>query len=137
MNKMPKFRIAVIDDEIDLGAICVEILQIHGFEAVHFCEAESFLQEQQLPIDPLITDISLGGKSGYDLAAEYHNLLKKAQKSAVPTLFISGAGEQKINTVKLDPGSIFFLEKPFNLDKVLSTVHSIMNIKADQKSSAA
>ena len=137
MNQIPKYKIAVIDDEIDLGTICVEILQIHGFEAVHFSEAESFLQERNLPIDLLITDISLGGKSGYDLAAEYHSLLKKERKSAVPTLFISGAGERSVGIANLDPGNTFFLEKPFNLDKLLSTVHSIFSIKSDQKSTAA
>lgn len=137
MDKEPKFKIAVIDDEIDLGTICVEILQIHGFEAVHFCEADAFLRERHLSIDLLITDISLGGKSGYGLAAEYHSLLKNARKSAVPTLFISGVGERKISIKNLDPGAVFFLEKPFNLDKLLSTVHFIFNIKYDQKSSAA
>lgn len=137
MNKKPKFRIAVIDDEIDLGTICVEILQIHGFEAVHFCEAEAFLKERHLAIDLLITDISLGGKSGYDLAIEYHSLLKNERKSAVPTLFISGAGEQKAGIINFDPGNAFFLEKPFNLDELLNTVHAIFNTKADQKSTAA
>lgn len=137
MNEESKYRIAIIDDEVELGTICVEILQIHGFEATHFSHPEAFLQDSNLVIDLLITDIFFGGKSGYDLASEYQSLLKTKQAAAVPTLFISGAPEQRMNIRSLNPGSVFFLEKPFNLDKLLSTVEAIFNIKSDQKSKAA
>lgn len=128
MKTNSKFRIAVVDDELDIGTICVELLQAQGFEAVHFPNAETMLGEKIAKIDLLITDISLGlgGMSGIDLASQYNFLLKKENLPSVPVLFMSGYGEKKISTHFLKHDQIHFLEKPFNLEKLLAKIRNIL-----------
>lgn len=137
MNENNKINIAVVEDEADLGSVCVEILQCQGYKATHFPDADSFLKAWPLAIDLLIADINLGGKSGLVLAAEFHELLKKEQKAPVPLLFMSGSVEQKIGIIGVASSNIFYLEKPFKLENFIRKIQSIFIQNKNKKSAAA
>jgi DNA-binding response OmpR family regulator len=133
MSASANYHIILVDDELELGQICLEILSGEGYQVSLYETAEAVLSDhlnQKLnQVDFLITDVGLGNKSGVELASELTAQLVEFRQPSIPVLFISGAGSHKIIVPGIDSASLYYLEKPFNIAKFLQ---KIQNIFAEQ-----
>jgi DNA-binding response OmpR family regulator len=104
--------ILVVDDEAGTRGLIGLILRQGGYsvlEAEDSYTAESILRDHQGEIDLLLTDISLPGPSGEDLAASLRETEPELQ-----VVFMSGLPQSQ--------GYTPFLRKPFGVAELLRTV---------------
>lgn len=109
-------NILMVEDDQDTRELLSELLEMHGHQTYTANEAQQALQclQQRPDIDLLITDVTLPGESGIELA--------KATKTIRPTVDIiicSGYGEQQCETL---PFSVAWVQKPVEMDFFLQTV---------------
>src|SRR3974377_502125 len=114
--------IAVVDDD-ELVRIALErLLKDLGFLVASFGSAEDFLKSGQLPeIACLIADIRMPGMSGLDLQAQLN-----AESRAIPIVFLTPHGDEKMRLQAMRAGAVGFLAKPFNSDILLDRVRAAL-----------
>ena len=116
-------RLLVIEDEPEVQAVLVHMLREAGYavaaakdgvEGLEHCDRE--------PVDVVLSDISMPGISGWDVAARL-----RARHPHIPIGFVTGWGDQ------LDPdrlaaaGVDFVVAKPFQAQDILRHVaHAVM-----------
>jgi two-component system cell cycle sensor histidine kinase/response regulator CckA len=118
--------ILAVDDEVSDLERMLEILQGQGYAVLaagDFTQAVRVFRDSQDAIALLITDISLPGKNGCDLAKE---LL--AIRPDLKVLFVSGhVGLEVCRFYGLAPSDLHFLRKPFELEEFLARVREVLS----------
>ena len=110
--------IAVVDDDELVRVALQRLLKTSGFAVASFASAEDFLKSSQLPeIACLIADIRMPGMSGLDLQAQL-----QAASSAIPIIFITAHGDEKMRLQAMRAGAVGFLAKPFDAGVLLDRV---------------
>lgn len=120
---MADTRILVVDDDPQLRLLLVDTLQTLGYEARGAENGEdALILMGQEKIDLVISDISMPGVDGFELAAE---LRKKFPRVGI--LLITGvateASERRANRDKLCDG---YLAKPFRIDRIEKMIDSVL-----------
>jgi len=115
--------ILIIDDENAIRATLRDILE---YEDYHILDVDNgidgleLLQKQK--VDLVLCDIKMNKMDGLEVLASAQELKKQ-----IPFIMISGHGtiETAVQAVKI--GAVDFLEKPFDLDKLLSVVSEALS----------
>jgi FixJ family two-component response regulator len=120
-----KKLVAVVDDDELCRTAVQRLLKASGFAATSFGSAEDLLKSGQLPeIACLIADIRMPGMSGLDLQAKL-----KAESCAIPIVFITAHGDEKMRLQAMRAGAVGFLAKPFDsgilLDRVRAALEAV------------
>jgi len=118
--------VLVVDDELSDREAMQEILQEHGYtvwEARDYQQALTVFAQCEREIDLLVTDISLPGNNGCDLAKAMLRL-----KPHLKVLFISGhAGAEICRYYGIPKSDLHFMRKPFKPADLLSRVRAVLN----------
>jgi FixJ family two-component response regulator len=102
--------VTVIDDDESVRESLPDLLRQFGFAAEAFSTAEAFLASETLKeTSCLLLDITMPGMSGPALQEE---LLRRHQ--AIPIVFITGAGDERIRLRLVADGAVDCLFKPFS-----------------------
>ena len=111
MSKSEKPKIvAVVDDDESFRSALERLLKSEGFVVQSFASAEDFLKSgMQYETGCLIADIRMPGMSGLDLQAKLN-----ADHCPIPSIFISGHGDEKMRMQAMRAGAVKFLAKPFD-----------------------
>jgi CheY-like chemotaxis protein len=112
-------EVLVVEDNSEVSLITVEYLTELGHSAIAVPAAESALERlAERRFDAVLTDVSLPGMSGIDLAKE---LVKQYPK--LPVVISSGYGAQNVEfgLGRREPG-VFFLPKPYDLPMLENTL---------------
>jgi two-component system nitrogen regulation response regulator NtrX len=119
---MPKNRILVVDDEVNIGRSLRLILEREGY-AVGTCGslAECRAHPETSRADVLMLDVRLPDGNGIDLLRELRSAGNSAQ-----VIMISGHGTITDAVEATHAGAFDFLEKPLGRDKVLLTVKNAL-----------
>ncbi len=120
----------IVDDEpVDLTFIQRILEVICGFKVLgsaSFQEAVRTFEASGGQVDLLITDVSLPGKTGIELA---QTLL--LQKQDLKVLFISGwVGGAALRLQGVPPDSLHFLAKPFRYPELVKRVREVLASEA-------
>jgi DNA-binding response OmpR family regulator len=114
-------KILAVDDDPDILDILVEVLSESGYQVdgVGSVEEGEKILQQQLP-HLVLLDLHLPGKTGRYLAQK---IKSTAETSHIPVVLFSSHHELEMaaESVKADS----FLEKPFDLDELVSTITSL------------
>ena len=117
--------ILVVDDERDDCQRMSEALEKEGYLVLQAANSTHALKEaeaQRRKIDLLITDISLPGTNGCELAKQ---LLKRYPE--LKTLFVSGyVGSEVCRYYGIPITDLFFLRKPFENSELVTRVHQVL-----------
>jgi DNA-binding NtrC family response regulator len=115
-------KILLVEDDSDTREILSEMLQMHGHAIVTAGEAQQALaaMRQQTDIELLITDISLPGMSGIELACAANTA-----HPAIAILICSGYGEQQFAAL---PFAVTWIQKPLEMDVFLQTVERFSGV---------
>ena len=107
--------ISIVDDSESVREATKRLLRSHGYGAATFASAEEFLQSDQVnDTSCLITDVQMPGLSGVELQS---HLI--AQGNRMPMIFVTASTEEKTRAHALKAGAIGFLNKPFNVDRLI------------------
>jgi FixJ family two-component response regulator len=116
----PRATVAVIDDDISVRESVPALLKLIGLDVKSFASAEEFLVADIADVtNCLVLDIGLPGMSGPDLQRE---LERRGQR--VPIVFITGKGDNRIQSRLLAGGAIACLFKPFSDTALIEAVKS-------------
>jgi FixJ family two-component response regulator len=114
--------VAVVDDDESFRGALQRLLKSAGFPVRSFASAEDFLKSgKQHETGCLIADISMPGMSGLDLQAKL-----SADHFPIPTIFISGHGDEKMRLQAMRGGAVKFLAKPFDDAILLESVRTAL-----------
>ncbi len=104
-------KILLVEDSPEVSLITVEYLLELGHEAVAVTDAELALERVAGErFDTVMTDVSLPGMSGIDLAKE---LLKR--HPGLPVVIASGYGRLNVDSLASDKAPVFALQKPYDM----------------------
>jgi len=118
--------IAVVDDDKLMRDSLQRLLKTSGFTVTTFESAEDLLKSGQLvEIACLIADIRMAGMSGLDLQAKL-----KAESLAIPIIFITAHGDEKMRLQAMRAGAVGFLAKPFDSGILLDRVRAALDIRS-------
>ena len=112
-------HVVVVEDDQELRAFLVEVLQEAGHAARGFGSADAALRDLRAGslVDLVVTDLILPGMRGHELLREV-----RSARAEVPVVVITafGAIDSAIELVKA--GAYDYLPKPFGTDELLLTV---------------
>jgi RNA polymerase sigma factor (sigma-70 family) len=109
----------IVDDDESVRKSLARLITSVGLKVETFSSAIEFLKHD--PYDGpacLVLDIRMPGLSGLDLQAE----LTKTERT-LSIVFISGHGSIPMSVQAIKAGAVDFLEKPFEEQALLDTVH--------------
>ena len=116
--------ILVVEDDEALRRLTVKLLQDGGYRVVEAKNAEEALRILEIampPIDLLLSDVVMPGKSGIELLEQ-----ARVTPSSVRSLFMSGyTGDLVALRGVMKEAS--FLEKPFTRNSLLMKVYSALH----------
>jgi DNA-binding response OmpR family regulator len=127
-------RILLVDDDPDVRSLTKTFLEHEGYCVFSSGDAEraAHIFSSAAPIDLLITDLYMPGRSGLELAFDL-----KAQQFELSVLIISGGLVDLDLTSRLQEEGWRFLGKPFRLTELLSTVHVMLAVCEAERSRAS
>jgi len=113
---MKRFRVAIVDDEIDILDNLKTLLEEEGlYETECFSEPSVAFESLKLnPPDVLITDISMPGMGGLELLGALRERVPD-----LPVIVVSGYLDLPNVTKALRLGATDVVEKPFREEKLL------------------
>ena len=122
MDARASAPVAIVDDDDLMRSALLGLLRAAGFEARTFASAEEFLESgEPKRCGCLIADIRMPGMSGLDLQA-----VLKADRIAVPIIFITAHGDERMRMQALRSGAVEFLAKPFDDEVLLEAVQAAL-----------
>jgi CheY-like chemotaxis protein len=124
--------ILLVEDEEVVRLMLVEILKHQGYavlEAGRGAAALTLAESAAQPVDLLVTDMTMPGMTGWDLAKTL-----RTARPGLPVLFMSGHNDHETQSWgKMDP-PVEHLFKPFSLEAFLYKARQMLD---DHKKSAA
>jgi CheY-like chemotaxis protein len=126
MSAEPLSRILVVEDNLDSNEMLCELLRTLDHAADGVTSAEDALRLlQQRDFDILITDISLPGMSGIELAKQLAR-----EKPAMKLIFASGYGMEIAKNLEFP---VTVLPKPFDFLQLEDILNKLVEEKQEQQ----
>lgn len=118
-------QVLVVDDDVTSRAAMRRVLERAGFTVIVAEDGEDalrLLERTHVPVDLLLTDVTMPGMNGDQLAARV-----RERWSELPVLFVSGEPANSRLATAL-PGRTAFLGKPFLPTELLSVVQAVLEL---------
>ncbi len=116
------YKIAVVEDEINLANLIGKYLNNEGYEYKIFNSGEQASKEIKEDYKLWILDIMLPGTiSGYDLIKKI-----KEEKPNMPVIFTSARDQDIDKIMGLELGSDDYLAKPYNMRELMLRIKKIL-----------
>lgn len=116
-----KQLISVVDDDPSMSRMLCRAIKAAGLCVDVFGSAEEFLDSDARQASVcLILDVNLPGMSGLELQQRLN-----ASRQEVPIIFMSAQADEATQSRAFEAGAVGFLRKPFSIESLLSTLHSI------------
>ncbi|MGD0050327.1 MAG: response regulator [Vulcanimicrobiaceae bacterium] len=119
------WRVLVADDDPEICTLIKTILGKGPYDITLCQDAESALVhiQREEPYDILISDFMLPGISGIELITQVR---QNAATARMPIVMISGHSNYAMDARAKTAGANAFLNKPFTLSQLRTTVHQLL-----------
>lgn len=114
-------RILIVDDEPEICATLVDILEEEGYRTATASNQINVMQQMESGADLVLLDIKLGEENGIDILKQL-----KAQWTHTPVIMISGHGTVSLAAKAFKLGAHDFLEKPLRLLQVRTCIRNAL-----------
>lgn len=116
-------RILLVEDEVLLGKIVKESLEVRGFTMFHAVDGKEGLKRyQELHPDLIVLDIMMPEMDGITLARE----IRKTDPRT-PIIFLTSKS-QTLDVVKgFESGGNDYLKKPFSMDELIVRIRELLS----------
>ncbi len=113
-----KSVIHVVEDDEDMRASLVELLEDSGYTVRGYAKAEELLARGGA-IEPgcIVSDVRMPGIDGLTLLRRL-----RSGGSTIPLMLITAHGDVSMAVAAMKAGAIDFLEKPFEADELLGAI---------------
>lgn len=113
--------VLVVDDDDDVRALVVDLLDGEGFGTYEAADARTALAllDQRKP-DVVLLDVAMPTMDGLDMLVEVR------RTSDVPVIMLTGRGGETDRVVGLRMGADDYVVKPFSSAELVARVHSVM-----------
>jgi DNA-binding response OmpR family regulator len=115
--------VVLVDDDDAVRGVCAEHLRGAGYDVIPLPSGEAALtviSERGTAIDALVTDVSMPGMSGLELARAV-----RARGSRIPVLLISGYADELERGTGRERLDASFLPKPFSGEGLVAEVERL------------
>lgn len=124
-------EVLIVEDTKVSLRIVSEILTAHGYSVHPVLSGSRALEVAlQTPLDLVLLDINLPGKSGFDVCRELKEIASLAE---VPVIFMSGRDEILDKIQAFEVGGVDYLTKPCHAEELLARVATHVSIRALQR----
>jgi two-component system response regulator FixJ len=110
--------VAIIDDEASVRDAVSMLLETNGYTVAAYASAAEFLNAPFAP-GAIVSDVRMPETTGLDLVQRL-----KSKDDPRPVILLTGHGDIEMAVQALKLGAYDFIEKPFELDRLLSSVAS-------------
>jgi len=118
----------IIDDDQSIVDSLLILLSSEGLEAKAFTSAKAFLKICEPSMRGcILLDIRMPEMSGIELQTW---LLENAVN--IPIIFLTGSGDIPLSSQAFRSGALDFLEKPFDIEKLLERIHEAFTRDSEQ-----
>ena len=117
---MGKFKILVVDDDVNLAFLLQQRLESEGFEVESASSVTAgYLTHRSFKPDLVLTDISMGNESGFDLM---HRI--RIDTPRIKTIYMTGdlSRHRSALAQERDRHHATFLSKPFSEQNLLESI---------------
>ena len=123
--------ILLIEDEPELLSYMQEALS-RDFDVYTAVDGtEGIIKAEKLFPQIIITDLMMPNTDGFEVC---RHLRENFKTSHIPIVMVSGAGEENQNKVKaLKYGATVFVDKPFEMNYLMTQIHSILKSQQELK----
>ena len=123
----------IVDDDTEVRQALALLMESVGLHVQTFASADAYLEH----FDPhapgcLVLDVRMPGMSGLELQARL-----AAETMHPPVIIITGHGDVPMAVRAVQAGAVDFIEKPFNDQALLDSVHRALDIDARQRGRAS
>ncbi len=119
----------IIDDEEPIRSALTLLMESVGLKAESFASAQEYLDQFDASKSGcIILDVRMPGIGGLDLQARL-----TAEKIHPPIIIITGHGDVPMAVRAVTAGAVDFIEKPFNNQSMLDSVHRAIELDAVQR----
>ena len=119
---MKKIRILLAEDELSLGKIISESLEIKGFEIIYCIDGEDALERYtETNPDILVLDVMMPKKDGFTLAKEI-----RKENTTIPILFLTAKSQTQDVVKGFHSGGNDYLKKPFSMEELIVRIESLL-----------
>jgi two-component system response regulator FixJ len=126
---MDTCKVYVIDDAEEVRSAITLLMESVGLEVVTFHSADNFLENYRDDFEGcILLDVRMPGMSGLELQEKLNKL-----KTAPPVIIITGHGDVPMAVKAVQAGAVNFIEKPFNEQDILDSVHRAFKIYCKQR----
>jgi len=122
-------KVLVVDDDLDMCQIISDILKEEGYSVSSSCKGKDALMKiKKNHYDLIILDYKLNEMSGLII-------LEKALqiRPSLQVMMISAFGDKSIKTRARELGVGDFLDKPFDIKRLIQAVQDILNRKTNDE----
>ncbi len=118
-----KSVIHVVEDDEDMRASLVELLEDSGYTVRGYSKAEELLARRGA-IEPgcIVSDVRMPGMDGLTLLRRL-----RSGGSTIPLMLITAHGDVSMAVAAMKAGAIDFLEKPFEADELLAAIGTALS----------
>lgn len=122
---MPK--ILIVDDDLDLLEITKSLLVRKGFEVeTSSCSEDAYQKIEHFSPQIILLDVFLAGVDGL---ATCRRLKTEIKTSGIPIMIVSGYPRAS-QSIIYDYGADDFIAKPFEINELITKVHTILSHQA-------
>lgn len=115
-------HVLLVDDDLRLRGLLETLLRREGFQvavAGNGQQMEKVLQE--MPIDLMVLDLMLPGRSGLDICRDL-----RAAESSLPIIMLTAKGDDIDRILGLELGADDYLPKPCNPRELIARIRAVM-----------
>ncbi|HZN33141.1 MAG TPA: sigma 54-interacting transcriptional regulator, partial [Pirellulaceae bacterium] len=125
-------RVLIVEDQESERRALERVLRVADYDVATASSAEEALDWRDQPIDLVISDLRMGGKSGIDLLLDW-----RAVKPQTPFLLATAYGDvdSAVRCMKL--GAYDYLTKPVDPERLLNIVKSAITEAASREEAPA
>lgn len=126
---MDTCKVYIIDDAEEVRDALTLLMESVGLEVVTFESADAFLKCDHEKFEGcILLDVRMPGMSGLELQSRLNKI-----KCAPPVIIISGHGDIPMAVKAVQAGAVNFVEKPFNEQELLDSVHRAFKLDSIQR----
>ncbi|MCU0327562.1 MAG: response regulator transcription factor [Chitinophagales bacterium] len=117
-----KKRIMVVEDDMNIGSIVLDSLEIHDFEVTLFRNGDDAWHKfDKKKFDLVILDIMMPKKDGITLAREIKKIAPE-----MPIIFTSAKSQKDDKILGFKVGADDYLTKPFEVDELIARINVVL-----------
>ncbi|MFZ4546801.1 MAG: response regulator transcription factor [Bacteroidales bacterium] len=117
-----KAKILLVEDDINLGDVLCDYLELQDYEVVKALNGEEGLRIfNTQPFDLLLLDVMLPLKDGFTLATEIREINRQ-----VPIIFLTARGQMEDRVAGYKAGCDDYLTKPFSSEELELRIGAIL-----------